>query len=285
METKMIKIAANALIWTTDFSAKNFSLLPMLREKGFDGFELPIFEPAKVNTEAIRGALAQNGLEGTVCAILPSDLNTISEDSEVRKRTREHLAATIEVTAELGSKLMAGPIYSPVGYLPGRRRTTEEWKWAVETFQSLEEVLAANDVMMAIEPLNRFETYFLNTASDAVRLCEEIGHSRIGVLLDTFHTNIEEKDVAGTFRAAGGRLRHVHACENDRGIPGTGHVDFPGIAQVLRELNYDGWITIESFGYTHKELAAAAAIWRDLAPSPEAIAFEGIKYLRRTLSQ
>jgi D-psicose/D-tagatose/L-ribulose 3-epimerase len=180
---------------------------------------------------------------------------------------------------------MGGPVYSPVGILPGRRRTSDEWQWAVECFQSLGESLQENGITLALEPLNRFETYFLNIAADAVQLCSEIHHPRIGVLLDTFHTNIEEKDVAASFLKTGNKLKHVHACENDRGIPGTGHVDFAGIAASLKTIGYDGWITIESFGYSHKELAAAAAIWRDLAPTPETVAFDGLPFLKRTIQE
>jgi len=278
-----MKFAVNALIWTTEFDHRSFSLLPRLRECGFDGFEVPVFQPAKVPAKEIRQALSANNLECTVCAILPAGMNPISDNPDIRRRTRQHLVDTIKVAADLGSTLMGGPVYSPVGHLPGRRRTSDEWQWAVECFQSLGESLHANGITLALEPLYRFETYFLNTAADAVKLCSEIGHSSIGVLLDTFHTNIEEKDVAAAFLKTGKKLKHIHACENDRGIPGTGHVDFAGIASALKKIGYDGWITIESFGYSHKELAAAAAIWRDLAPTPEAVAFDGLPFLKSVM--
>jgi len=278
-----MKFAVNALIWTTEFDRRSFSLLPRLRAQGFDGFEVPVFEPAKFQAGSIRRALAENDLECTVCAILPNGMNPTSEDAEIRRQTRQHLADTIKLAADLGSNLMAGPVYSPIGYLPGRRRTSDEWQWAVECFQSLGEILQSHQIDLALEPLNRFETYFLNTAADAIMFCEAINDSSIGVLLDTFHTNIEEKDVAAAFRMTGKRLKHVHACENDRGVPGTGHVDFVGIAAALKEIRYEGWITIESFGYSHKELAAAAAIWRDLAPTPESVAFEGLPFLKKIM--
>jgi D-psicose/D-tagatose/L-ribulose 3-epimerase len=278
-----MKFAVNALIWTTEFDQRSFSLLPRLRDHGFDGFEVPVFHPAKVPVKEIRQALSANNLECTVCSILPAGMNPISDNLEIRLRTRQHLVDSIKVTADLGSTLMGGPVYSPVGHLPGRRRTSDEWQWAVECFQSLGEPLRENGIALALEPLNRFETFFLNTAADAVKFCNEIGHSSIGVLLDTFHTNIEEKDVAAAFLSTGNKLKHIHACENDRGIPGTGHVDFAGIAAALKGIAYDGWITIESFGYSHKELAAAAAIWRDLAPTPEAVAFDGLPFLRSVM--
>jgi len=280
-----MKFAVNALIWTTAFDQRSFSLLPNLRKCGFDGFEVPVFHPSRVPSKQIREALSANDLECTVCAILPTGMNPISDDANVRRQTCHHLVDTIKVTADLGGTIMGGPVYAPVGHLPGRRRTSDEWRWAVECFQSLGETLHANGITLALEPLNRFETYFLNTAADAVKLCSEIGHSRIGVLLDTFHTNIEEKDVAAAFLNTGNKLKHVHACENDRGIPGTGHVDFAGIAAALRKVDYQGWITIESFGYSHAELAAAAAIWRDLAPTPEAVALDGLPFLRNVIGQ
>jgi D-psicose/D-tagatose/L-ribulose 3-epimerase len=129
--------------------------------------------------------------------------------------------------------------------------------------------------------LNRFETYFLNTAADAVRLCAEVDHRRVGILFDTFHANIEEKRLGPALASCGRHLKHVHTCENDRGIPGSGHVAWQEVAQALVSLGYDGYVSIESFGARIPEIAAAACIWRDLAPSSEAIAFEGVQFLKR----
>jgi D-psicose/D-tagatose/L-ribulose 3-epimerase len=154
----------------------------------------------------------------------------------------------------------------------------------VDCYQSLGPVLQQYGVTIAIEPLNRFETYFLNTAQDAAALCDQIGHPNVGVLFDTFHANIEEKDIAQGYRTVGRHLRHVHTCENDRGIPGTGHVEWKPVFQALRDLKYDGWLTIESFGFALGELSAAASIWRDIAPTPESIAYEGVKFLKRSVN-
>jgi D-psicose/D-tagatose/L-ribulose 3-epimerase len=279
-----MKIGVNAFLWTAQFGPSSFSILPRLRNDGFDAFEIPVFDPALLDVRSIRSELAANDLDCTICAILPTGLSAIDEQPEVRERTQRHLARCIEFTAEMGATLMSGPVYAQVGYLPGRRRTSEEWKRAIDCFQGLGSVLDSCGVSLAIEPLNRFETFFLNTASDAADLCEEIGHPRIGVLLDTFHANIEEKSIPAACRHLGRHLLHVHACENDRGIPGTGHVDFPGMVDVLEEMGYAGYLTIESFGFNLPEIASAAAIWRDIAPSPEAIAKDGISYLRTVLA-
>jgi D-psicose/D-tagatose/L-ribulose 3-epimerase len=136
-------------------------------------------------------------------------------------------------------------------------------------------------VTAAIEPLNRFETFFLNTADDAARFCDEVGHPNVGILFDTFHANIEEQSIADGYRKVARHLKHVHTCENDRGTPGSGHVEWDAVFAALAEIGYDGWLTIESFGSNLPEIAAAAAIWRDLAATPEAVAFDGIGFLKR----
>jgi D-psicose/D-tagatose/L-ribulose 3-epimerase len=280
-----MKYGVNTFIWRASFDHSNLHLLPLIEEHGFDGVEIPLFEPAEVEAAEIRRSLVENGLECTCCAILSSGVSVISEDADVRRKARVHLKDCAKVAAELGSKLIAGPLYSPVGYLPGRRRNENEWKWAVECYQEIGDTLAEHDVTIALEPLNRFETYFLNTAADAVKLCDEIDHPNVGILFDTFHANIEEKNVAAALRLTAPRLKHVHTCENDRGIPGTGHVDWPGVFQNLREMHYDRYLTIESFGFALGALSAAASIWRDIAPTPESIAFEGVEFLKRGMAE
>ena len=275
-----MKYGVNTFIWTAAFDHSHFPLLPSIKRAGFDGVELPLINPAQVDAPAIRQVLFQSSLECTFCSVIPSGMSLISEDAEVRRKTVAHLATCIHVAAEAGGKLIAGPVYSPVGYLPGRRRNADEWSRAIECYQALGDVLERNDVTLAIEPLNRFETYFLNTAEDAVALCEAVAHPRVGILFDTFHANIEEKNVAAAFRSLGRHLKHVHTCENDRGTPGSGHVDWKGVFEALHDLKYDGWLTIESFGFALGELSAAASIWRDLAPTPDTIAFEGVKFLK-----
>ena len=280
-----MQFGVNTFIWSAAVDRDLLGLLPGIREKGFDGVEMPLIWPGELPVPEIRRALEENQLACTFCSVIPRGLNVISEDGAVRQKTRAHLADCIRVAAEAGAELIAGPLYSPVGYLPGRRRTADEWTRAVECYQSLGETLESYRISIALEPLNRFETYFLNTAAAATALAAEIDHPAVGVLFDTFHANIEEKDIAAALRSVGSHLLHVHACENDRGIPGSGHVDWPGVFRALQEMHYDAWVTIESFGFTLGELAAAAAIWRDLAPSAESIAFEGVKFLRNGLGR
>lgn len=279
-----MKYGVNTFIWAASFDRSNLPLLPLIKEHGFDGVEVPMFRAAGFAAADIRRGAAENGLECTVCSVIPQGLSLISGDASVRAKTRIHMEECVKATAELGAKIIAGPLYSPVGYIPGRRRTADEWKWAVEAYQALGPVLSRHGVTVALEPLNRFETFFLNIAADAVALCDEIGHPNVGILYDTFHANIEEKDIGAALRSAAKHLKHVHTCENDRGIPGSGHVEWPGVFDALRAVGYDGWLTIESFGFALGEISAAASIWRDIAPSPESIAFEGVKFLKSNMA-
>ena len=275
-----MKFGINTFLWGVHFGPSDFHRLPKIKEWGFDGIEFSLLDPPNLPAAAIRKELERNGLEGTAVGVVPGGTHLGSSDAAVRARTQEHLKACIEKAAEAGAKLFTGPLYSPVGFHTGVRRTADEWKWGVEGWQTLAPVAEANGVEIGIEPLNRFETYYLNTAADAAKFCDEVGHKSVGILFDTFHANIEEKHVGEAVRVAGKHLKHLHTCENDRGIPGSGHVAWPEFFAAIKEVGYNRWMTIESFGFSLGELSAAAAIWRDLAPTVDHIAFDGIKFLR-----
>jgi D-psicose/D-tagatose/L-ribulose 3-epimerase len=276
-----MKIGVNTLLWTAGFGPGQFHLLPQIKGWGFDGVEVARFEFDSFAVAESRRAIEDAGLECTFCSALTGSQSLVTDDAALRDRTRGFLLKGIETAAELGAHVFMGPFLGPVGYLPGRRRTEDEWKRGVEGIASLTPALTSHGVTIAIEPLNRFETYVLNTAADAARLCDEIDNPHVGVLLDTFHANIEEKTLAGAADTLGRHIKHVHTCENDRGIPGSGHVDWNGLFPALERAGYNDWLVIESFGFAIQEIAAAACIWRDLAPTADAIAVEGGKFLRR----
>jgi D-psicose/D-tagatose/L-ribulose 3-epimerase len=274
-----MKFGVNTLIWSIAFEP---SLVPFakLKQAAVDGIEVPCFDPVTFDAAAVRQSCDDWGMAATMCSICPADASPISASTADRSRARDHWSRVFECAVEVQAGVLAGPSFSPVGYLPGRRRTSEEWQHAVEFHAFLGERADDAGIDLAIEPINRFETYFLNTAADAVRLCEEVDHPQIGILLDTFHSNIEDKDVAQAYRDCGKHLKHVHTCENDRGTPGSGHVPWREIFTALRDIGYNGWLTIESFNASSPELAAATAIWRDLAASNDDIATDGIPFLR-----
>ena len=280
-----MKIGVTTYIWAPEFTTDQLPLLPVLKERGFDGLEVPVFRPRECPAAAIRKGMEANGLECNVSAALIRGLSLISPDPAVRAATVQHLTDMIAVAAELEARVIAGPLYAPVGDLPGRRRTEDEWKRAIDGYRALGDTLAAHNVTLAVEPLNRFETSFLNTDADARALCEAVGHPHVGVLFDTFHANIEEKDPAASCRSLGAHLKHVHTSENDRGTPGSGHVPWTAVFDTLRDMRYDDWIVIESFGFALGDLSAAASIWRDIEHRPEDVAFDGIEFLRAEVSR
>ena len=145
-------------------------------------------------------------------------------------------------------------------------------------------VAADHGVKIALEPLNRFETDLVNTAEQVMRLIKDIGEKNVGAHLDTFHMNIEEKNTYDAIKRAGDRLFHFHACENDRGAPGSGtNIDWEGTAKALKEINYQGDAVIESFTPACKTIAGAAAVWRQFETSQDALAENGLAFLRKTL--
>jgi len=276
-----MKFGLNMLLYTAAFGEKSLGLIGKTARMGFDGVEIPLFDTSLVDPASTRKALADHAMEVTTCSVMAPDASLISDRAADRRRGVAHLQKCIELTAEMGGRALCGPLYSPVGHLVGRGRTAAEWRRAVPALRRVGEFAQEHKVTIGIEPLNRFETYFLNTVADAVKLVKEIGVRAVGVHFDTFHAHIEEKSVAAAVKKAGRRLVHVHCCENDRGTPGTGQVDWQGVFGALNAVGYDQWLVIESFVPAIKEIAAAAAIWRRIAPSADALAADGLKFLKK----
>ena len=276
-----MKVGVNLLLWSAQMGRESVGLVHKVGEMGFDGVEIFIDDPAAIDCRALREAAEAHGLGMTCCSIVGPDRHLISDDATVRRQALDYLRAACEVCAEVGSDTFCGPLYAGVGVLAGRPRNETEWGRAVEGLRGIAVHADECGVTLALEPLNRFETYFINTAADCAKLCRDIGHPRAKVHLDTFHMGIEEKDLAAAIRTAGDLLWHVHCSENDRGTPGTGHTEWSSVFAALREVGYDRWLVIESFVLGNEAIAKAAAIWRDIAPSGDALAGEGLAFLRR----
>ena len=203
----------------------------------------------------------------------------------MREKSLEHLRACIESSAALGAKIVCGPLFAPIGYLPEHRPSKDEWAWAVEIFQALGNILGESEITLSIEPVNRSETFFVRTAAEAKHLCESIGNTRIGVTIDTFHANIEERNIPAAILSLGPHLKHIHASENDRGPLGRGHVPFAEILSALKELEYAGYLMIEGFGYSPKEKYAPGRLWAAMDVTPEDLLLESARYLRSLLTE
>jgi D-psicose/D-tagatose/L-ribulose 3-epimerase len=275
-----MKYGVNTMVWTTHVDESQAALFSRIREWGFDGAELFLSPQEPVDIPAVRKMLEKNKLECTTCSVIPRECHLVSPQPEVRARGVEFLKTCVDRTAELGARLVCGPMYAGLGVMTGCRRTPAEWNWAVEGLQVVARHAQKRDVTVCLEPLNRFETYFLNTLEDAGRLVHDIGAPNVKIHFDTFHANIEERHPAEALRSVARELGHVHISENDRGIPGTGHNDWLGVLKALKDIGYEGWMTIESFAQPEPDLAAAAAIWRDIAPSGDELAQQGLRFIR-----
>lgn len=275
-----MKYGVNTMVWTTRMNREQEALLSRIKEWGFDGVELFLSLEEPANIPEMRQILDNLGLDRTACAVLPRDASLISTDVGVRARGVDFIKKCIERTSELGGQVICGPLYSALGVMTGKGRTDEEWKWAVDGLTAGARRGEDLGVMLCVEPINRFETYFLNTQADAAKLVRSIGAPNVKIHFDTFHANIEERNPIDSLRSIASELGHVHISENDRGTPGTGHIDWRGVFSTLKNIGYDGWLTIESFAQPEPELAAAAAIWRDLGSTGDELAANGLRFMK-----
>jgi D-psicose/D-tagatose/L-ribulose 3-epimerase len=281
----MNPIGVNAWVWVsppTNESIAEFA--PRVKAMGFDLFELGLENPGDWDPERMAEVFAANDLRAVVCAAMGPGRDLTDPDAV--DATRDYLRACIDAVAVLGGKVVAGPMYTPVGKTwqmdDAERAATVDG--LVEGLRPLVDYAGERGVQLGIEPLNRFETSFLNTAEQVMEIVDRLDSPAAGVLLDTFHMNIEEKDQAAAIRLVGDKLVHFHACGNDRGAPGGDHIAWDAIGAALRETGYGGAVVIESFTPDNQTIARAAAIWRPLAETQDALAAEGLAFLRQTLA-
>jgi D-psicose/D-tagatose/L-ribulose 3-epimerase len=260
-------------------------LAPKVRSAGFDILEIACENPELLDVRSIKKELAQNQLSAVVCGVFGPDRNICSSEPGIRENARRYLLWLIDSAAQLGSPVICGPMYSSVGkdHLEDSDARKREWDLSVSGIREVANYAGEKNVKLAFEPLNRFETDMINTVSQGLEFIHDVGRENVGFHLDSFHMHLEEKSSPDAIRRAGDRIFHFHACENDRGIPGTGQVHWPEIARALRDVNYQGPVVIESFTSQVKEIARAVNIWREIAPSQDAIAQQGLQFLKTLL--
>jgi D-psicose/D-tagatose/L-ribulose 3-epimerase len=269
-----MKTGFNMLLWTTHVTDEHFPLMETVKKIGYDGVEIPVFEGDPAHFEKVGKAIKDNGLGCTSVTVIPDEEhNPISADTKHRDGAVEYLKWAIECSETLGSEVLCGPIYQPLGVFSGQAPTKEEKQRAADVHRKAAEFAAKANLMLAVEFLNRFECYFLNTMADVAEYVQKVNHPNVGVLFDTFHANIEEKDPVGCISQHADVIKHVHISENDRGTPGKGHIDWPGTFKALRSSGYDAWLVIEAFGRALPDLAAATRVWRDFFPRTEELKF------------
>jgi D-psicose/D-tagatose/L-ribulose 3-epimerase len=284
----MNPLGANTWIWVSPLTDDRLAqLAPRIAGWGFDVVELPIEELDDWDPDRARVLLDDLGLGATTCAVMPPTRDLLADDRSVVAATADYLRGCIDVASRVGSRVVAGPTYSAVGrtwFLAADERAATLDR-LVDALEPLAAAAAKQRVTIAMEPLNRFETSLINTVDQALEVVEAVDSPGLGIALDTFHMNIEEKDPPMAIRKAGRRLAHVQVCANDRGTPGNDHIDWRAIATAIANVGYEGPICIESFTAENQTIARAMSIWRPLERSQDAIATDGIAFLRRLLAE
>jgi D-psicose/D-tagatose/L-ribulose 3-epimerase len=275
-----MKYGMNMLLWTSDVTEEHYGTLEKLKGMGYDGVELPIFDLNAEKFATLGGKLDEIGLERTAVTVCTLEENPISPDAAIRAAGLNRLKQAIDCCEAVGATHLCGPIHSALGEFTGAGRTEDEWKWGKETLAKAAEHAQQANVTLVVECLNRFECYFLNCAEDAARFCREVNHPNLKMMYDTFHANIEEKDIRAAVEACKDQMVHVHISENDRSTPGEGGVDWDTSFAALKEANYDGWMVVEAFGLALPDLAAATKIWRRMFPTEDYLAENALRFMK-----
>ncbi len=275
-----MKFGVNTFVWVSPCTTEAIrELAPKVKALGFDILEISVENPALLDIPQIKTELEKNQLLPIVCGAFGPDRNLCSTNTQYAENARDYIRWLIDAAEALGSPVVCGPMYSAVGkdHLENEAERKAEWDRAVVEIRKLAEYARPKNIRLAMETLNRFETDMLNVVSQGLEFIAQTGMDNVGFHLDTFHMHLEEKNSGDAIRAAGNKIFHFHACENDRGVPGTGQVHWDDVAKGLKDVHYDGPVVIESFTSQVKEIARAVCIWREIAPSQDAIAITGVE--------
>lgn len=282
----MIQYGINSFIWASPFQTKDLHWLNHAKALGLDLVEIPIESIGDVDLEAGCNAYQKAGLGASVCAVMGAGRDPSHPDPAIQEAGVVYLKHCIDATAAFGGKVLGGPLYAAVGrqwqQTPEMRK--EDLARTAKNLRIASSYAESKGVRLALEPLNRFETSFINLMEQALELVDLVGSPACGVMIDTFHANIEEKSLGKAIELAGDKLYHVHANENDRGTPGSGHVAWDEVAAALKQINYRGAMVIESFSTEVKEIARAAAVWRPLFDKPETLSLDGVAFLKKLMA-
>lgn len=275
-------IGASSYIWVSPFSTDKTEQLAHAKEIGFDVYEIAVERPELIDEEKVLTEAQKAGIKVYVCGAYGETRDISSDVPEYRDNGMAYGKRLIDMAAALGSPYVAGPMYAAVGRtrLADRDEKERQMRFAVENMKRLADYASGRGVKLAIEPLNRFETDFINTVEQGLYFLDKIGYNNVGFLLDTFHMNIEEKSIPDAIRSARGRIFDFHACANDRGTPGEDHFNWEEIRGALKETGYEGPVVIEAFTPGIREIAKAVSLWRQLAESPDCLARNGLRFLR-----
>ncbi len=274
-----MKYSMNLLLWGTQVDETLFPVLDLIQEIGFEGVEVPVFNPDPKAWEGWRKRLDEMGLHREADTFCGADANLISPDAKIRAYALENLKRNVDCAAVLGAPRLMGPFNAALSVFTGQAATGEEWKWGVEGIQKLAEYAESQGVGLGLEYLNRFETYLTSCGDDLIRFVDEVNHPACQIMFDSFHANIEEKNIGDCIRQMSDRITFIQLSENDRSTPGKGNVDWSGVFQGIRDIEYDGWLSIEAFS----PKLPSANIWRKMFVSEEQLMRDGLAFIKQNV--
>lgn len=280
-----MRFGINTFLFTSPFTNASTRLFKQFKRWGFDSVEIAIEDPAHIDPAHVKRELDRTGLVcGSVCACMGPDRDLRGTPAQ-QQTGLDYMMAVIDQMVVLDCPSLIGPEYSAVGRADAvpPDEYKKQWATVVKNLKTLCKHAEKRGKQVCLEPLNRFETDFINTCDQGLKMIKAVGSPALKLHLDTFHMNIEEKFQGDAIRKAGKHLGHFHACGSDRGTPGNDHTDWKSIAKALKDIRYDGDVVIESFTTDVKVIAKAAAIWRRIEPTQHEIAVKGLKFLKRAL--
>jgi D-psicose/D-tagatose/L-ribulose 3-epimerase len=277
-----MKVGMNLLLWATHVTEEHYPELEKIKAAGFDGVEVPIFSGDDAHYQKLRKKLDELELKTSTVAVATPEANPISPDPAIRKAATERLKTIVRQSGILGADVLCGPFYQALGVFSGAGPTEDEFNRVAEVHREVADEAQRHGVTLAIEFLNRFECYFLNTMGEAAAYVRRVGHPNFKTMFDTFHANIEEENLPEAFAQNSGVIAHFHVANNDRGVPGRGHIDFAAIFRRMKAAGYDGWLTIEAFGRALPELVEPTRVWRDFFKHPDEVLTEGQRFVRHS---
>jgi D-psicose/D-tagatose/L-ribulose 3-epimerase len=281
-----MKLGINLLCLTDFVTEAHLPTIRRLAELGYDGVEVPVLSGDPSHYAWLAAQLDELRIRRCCTAIVPSpDADPLSSDPEIRARGLKHLDWALDCAIALRAESLGGPLHAPIGHFTGSGPTESELSYGAEAHRALATRAEANGIYVSLEPLNRFETYFLNTTAQCRAYAERVGHKSFRIMYDTFHANIEDGDQVKAVETIAPHIGVVHISENDRGIPGRGHIDFRSIMRAIRRSGYDGWVTLEAFGAGLPAIAAATRVWRPLFPDYETLFAESATFIRKTWAE
>jgi D-psicose/D-tagatose/L-ribulose 3-epimerase len=278
-----VTFGVSTWLWTSPFNRETIALFPKIKSYGYDAVEIPVEDPALIDLDLVKKALADQGLNPIICGAFGPSRDLTHDDPAFHQTCFTYLDSCLEIASELGAGFVAGPMYSAVGKarLVSPEQRQVEWDRAVTNLRKVCRRAGEFGLDLAIETLNRFETDLINTSEDLMRLIGDINEPQAKAVLDGFHLNIEEPDLESAIRLVGDKLIHVQVSENYRGTPGTGQTNWAAWKRGLEAIDYRGTISIESFTPQVKELAGAVCIWKPLVPSQDGFAKDGLEFLKK----